>query len=185
MIYRKPTLKHCRAQTNVHNSCVPRTWRRQASSQITRSAVPGIATRFPFFANRKIRNGRTFSRRASTHALTLKANGLYIQLGKNVSISNIVYVIWVLHIDENLYIYSSSMLTISIGSLFSRFVWFQVACLPHIHTTCLIKMHMEILSDAFRNIWLMDHLLRSYHLGQLSLWKWNSSDCIVLTYWSM
>ena len=77
MVCQKPTLTHCRAQTNVHNSCVPRTWRRQASGQITRSAVPGIATRFPFFANRKIRNGRTFSRRASTHALTLQANGLY------------------------------------------------------------------------------------------------------------
>ena len=43
----------------------------------TRSVVPEIAFRFPFFRNGKIVNGRTSSRRVRTHALTLKAHGLY------------------------------------------------------------------------------------------------------------
>ena len=37
MVCRKPTSKHCRAQTNVHNSCVPRTWR--PSSQQSNHAL--------------------------------------------------------------------------------------------------------------------------------------------------
>ena len=76
MVCQKPILTHCRAQTNVHNSCVPRTWRRQASSQITLSSSWN-RNQVPVFREPQIRNGRTFSRRASTHALTIKGNGLF------------------------------------------------------------------------------------------------------------
>ena len=55
------------------------------------------------------------------------AGTICLQFVKKVSISNNVHVIWMLHINENLYINTGSMLIFSIGNVFSRFVWFQGA----------------------------------------------------------
>ena len=76
------------------------------------------------------------------------AGTVCLKFGKKKSISNNVYVIGMLYMNENLYINSSSMLTFSIGNLFR---WLLS---PHIHSTCLLKMQMKILCNPFKNILL-------------------------------
>ena len=71
------------------------------------------------------------------------------------------------NINETLYINFSSILTFLIGNLFSRFYDSRWFVSPYIHSTCLIKIQMGILSNALKIFLLKDHSLTSYDLGSV------------------
>ena len=72
-----------------------------------------------------------------------------------------------LHINENLYINFSSMLTFSVGNLFSRCVWFQFACFTIYIVHVWSKYRWEFSVMHFKIFLLKDHLLRTYDLGSV------------------
>ena len=84
-----------------------------------------------------------------------------------MSIFNNVCVIWMLHINENLYINSNSTTFFHLGIYSVDLYDSRWLVSPHIHSTCLIKIHMKFLSNAFKNILLKDRLLRSCVFGSV------------------
>ena len=72
-----------------------------------------------------------------------------------------------LHINENLYINFSGMLTFFIGIYSVSLYDSRWLVSPYIHWTCLIKIQMRILSNAFKVFLLKDHLLRFYDFGSV------------------